>query len=85
MQHRKGRLESGLVQSLETLQKIFSAAEVIFLVCLTEYSAAEAPGIKMCGVMAIGSIQNDDSPITNDDDDNDDDYDDDDVRVAVTA
>jgi len=45
--HREGRsgLWLGLIYSLETSEKIFSAAEVIFPAFLVEYSAAEAPHI----------------------------------------
>jgi len=39
MHHRDGRLGLGLVWSLETSQKIFSAAEVISVALLAEYCA----------------------------------------------
>src|SRR6218665_976606 len=48
MQHRKGRLESGLISLvIRDISKIFSAREIIFLMFLVEYSAAEAPGLSM--------------------------------------
>src|SRR6218665_170753 len=54
--HHKGRLESrlGLVYLLETSKIIFSAAEVIFLMFLAEYSAAEALGFSYWPNLYIG-------------------------------
>jgi len=45
MHHHEGHLGSGPTLVISDIGKIFSAAELIFLVFLAEYFAAEAQGI----------------------------------------